>query len=168
MASTFAYGLRAGASVPLLITLNVVAILIDMMLFFAPTYVLSDRLHAMLRARMSGSYDRGLEIVGRVGALRTATALAFILPSVVAMITVGLLRLQFWRAALGIFIGSSVYVVIPLLIAVPLSAALPPYLLSLLPWSPPVIGVVLIAVWLVRSSRHGGEAADTSKDGTAA
>jgi hypothetical protein len=159
MASSFAYGLRAGYPVPVLIAANCVAIVIDMTIFFGSTYLLSERLHDMLRRRLSEYYDRGHGYAERLGALRTSTILAFVLPSVIAMITVGLLRLQFWRAATGLLIGSAVYVVIPLLIAVPLAKALPPFLLTFLPWAPPIIGVVLVAIWLIRA-RPGTRGAD--------
>jgi hypothetical protein len=168
MASSFAYGLKAGYSVPVLIAANCVAIVIDMTIFFGSTYFLSERLHGVLRRRLSEYYDRGHGYAERMGALRTATILAFVLPSVIAMITVGLLRLQFWRAAGGLLIGCAVFVVTPLLIAVPLADALPSFLVTFLPWAPPIIGVLFVVVWLIRAGTRDKRADEPGGTGSAA
>lgn len=155
MVSAFAYGLKTNVAVPWLIALNTIAVTIDIGLFFVPTYFLSDRLHSSLQRRMGDYYQRGVNIVNLVGAFRTATAMAFVMPSVAAMIVVGLLRLSFWRAVTGLFVGSVVYVVVPLLIALPLASTLPAYLLPLLRWTAPVIMLTLVLVSIARSRWKG-------------
>lgn len=150
MVSTFTFGVRSGAGVPLLVAVNTAAVITDLLLFFLPTYFLSGRLHAMLVRRFQARYDKGRSIVSRFGAFRTATVLGFVMPSVAAMIVIGLLRLSFWRGLAGLFIGSCAYVVLPLLVALPLSAALPSFLLPALQWVAPALVVGLILVTLIR------------------
>lgn len=151
MVSTFAYGLKTGMTPLGLVLVNTGAVITDMALFFVPAYILADRLHTFLQTRLASYYARATGLVGRVGVFRTSLALAFVLPSVAAMLVVGLLRLDFWRAALGLLIGSAVYVVIPLLLALPLANVLPAYLVPLLRWVAPVLAVIVIVASLARS-----------------
>jgi hypothetical protein len=155
MVSAFAYGLKTDVAVGWLIALNTVAVTIDIALFFIPTFFLSDRLHNSIQERMGDYYDRGVNIVKLMGAFRTATAMAFVMPSVAAMIVVGLLRLSFWRALAGLFVGSVTYVVVPLLIALPLASTLPAYLLPLLRWTAPAILLALVLLSLLRAGWRG-------------
>jgi hypothetical protein len=159
MTSAFAYGLKTGVSVPWLVGMNTLAVVVDLAVFFLPTYLLSGRIHGALSRRMGRHYERGARIVERLGAFRTATALAFVMPSVAAMITIGLLRLQFSRALGGLFLGSVAYVIIPLLVAIPLAATVPGYLLPLLRWTAPAIALTLIVLSLARAGWKGLRAA---------
>ncbi len=164
MVSAFAYGLKTDVAVGWLIALNTLAVTIDIALFFIPTFFLSDRLHNSIQERMGDYYDRGVNIVKLMGAFRTATAMAFVMPSVAAMIVVGLLRLSFWRALAGLFVGSVAYVVVPLLIALPLASTLPAYLLPLLRWTAPAILLALVLLSLVRAGWRGLGRADSGAD----
>jgi len=164
MVSAFAYGLKTDVAVGWLIALNTLAVTIDIALFFIPTFFLSDRLHNSIQERMEDYYDRGIKIVKLMGAFRTATAMAFVMPSVAAMIVVGLLRLSFWRALAGLFVGSVAYVVVPLLIALPLASTLPAYLLPLLRWTAPAILLALVLLSLVRAGWRGLGRADSGAD----
>jgi hypothetical protein len=160
MVSAFAYGLKTNVAVPWLVALNTIAVTIDIGLFFVPTYFLSDRLHNSLQRRMGDYYQRGVNIVKVLGAFRTATAMAFVMPSVAAMIVVGLLRQSFWRAISGLFVGSVVYVAVPLLIALPLASTLPAYLLPLLRWTAPAILLILVLISLVKTGWKGYQLRD--------
>lgn len=153
MVSTFTYGLKAGMTVPGLVAANTAAIFTDLGLFFLPTYVFSDRLHGLFEPRYQRRYDQVIRLVDRIGVFRTVTALAFVMPSVAAMISVGLLRLAFWRALAGLVIGSSLYVVIPLLLALPLAASLPAFLVPALQWAAPILALVFILFSLLRARR---------------
>lgn len=156
MISALTFGAREGVSVPVLVAVNTAAVLTDLVLFFMPTYFLSRRLHAMLIDRFQERYDQGRAAVAHFGALRTAAMLGFVMPSVAAMVVVGLLRLSFWRALAGLFLGSSIYVVLPLLVALPLSSALPAFVIPILPWVAPALAAVLIVYAVIRASfrRH--------------
>lgn len=150
MVSAFTYGLRAGASAPLLVFVNTAAVLTDLIVFFLPTRLLSGHLHGALIARFRYRYDTGVRLVTRFGAFRTALALAFVMPSVAAMIVVGLLPLSFWRALSGLFLGSTIYVVLPLLVALPLAPVLPGFILPVLPWIAPSLALLVVVIALVR------------------
>jgi membrane protein DedA with SNARE-associated domain len=167
MVSAFTYGLKIGVTAPWLVLLNTLAVSIEIAAFYVPTYLLSDRLHDSLQRRMGPHYDRGARIVERLGAFQTAVAMGFVMPSSAAMIVVGLLRLNFWRALVGLFIGSATYVVIPLLIALPLASTLPAEVLPLLQWTAPAIAAVVIIVSLVHagwksSKRNDADAPEPS------
>ncbi|MBV9278448.1 MAG: hypothetical protein JOZ41_00045 [Chloroflexi bacterium] len=151
MISAFTYGLEGGATTPILVATNTAAVLTDLVIFFLPTHVLAQRLHRVLASRLQDRYDQGSRLVEKVGAFRSATAMGFVMPSVVAMIVVGLLRLSFWRALAGLFLGSAVYVVIPLLIALPLASSLPRWVVPILPWVAPTLAVVIVAASVIRA-----------------
>jgi hypothetical protein len=150
MVTTFTYGLEAGLAVPTLILANNAAILTDLGLFFLPAYVLSDRLHAFFERHYGRYYEQAARLVDRIGVFQTSVALAFVMPSVLAMLSIGLLRLAFWRALAGLFIGSALYVVIPLVLALPLAASLPPVVTSALPWFTPALAIVVIVFTVLR------------------
>jgi hypothetical protein len=150
MVSTFTYSLKAGAAWPVLVLVNTIAVATDLMIFFLPTHFLSGRLHKLLTVRFQSRYDTGMNFVVRFGAFRTATFLGFVMPSVAAMIVVGLLRLPFRRALAGLFVGSVAYVAVPLLVALPLAPIFPHFLLPLLPWVAPSIAILLVSVALYR------------------
>lgn len=151
MVSTFTYALKAGLTVPALVATNTAAVLTDLGLFFLPAYVLSDRLHGFFERRYHTYYDRAVRLVDQIGVFRTAAALAFVMPSVAAMVSVGLLRLAFWRGLAGLLIGSALYVVIPLLLALPLAASLPAFLVPALQWVGPILAVAIILIFLLRA-----------------
>jgi hypothetical protein len=151
MISTLTYGLRAGVNAWLLVLVNTLAVSTDLCLFFVPVHFLSRRLHDALVSRFQERYDTGVRAVERFGPFRTATALGFVMPSVAAMIVVGLLRLSFWRALAGLFVGSAVYIAIPLLIALPLSSAIPSFILPVLQWVPLSLVVVIVLIAVARS-----------------
>lgn len=151
MVSTFTYGTRAGLSIPVLIAANTAAVLTDLALFFLPAYLLASRLHAHFEARYTGSYARITRLVERIGVFQAATALAFVMPSVAAMLCMGVLRIAFWPAFAGLLFGSTVYVVIPLVVALPLAAALPSFAVPALQWVGPVLAVGFVAYSLLRS-----------------
>ncbi|GAC1471446.1 MAG: hypothetical protein NVS2B16_12290 [Chloroflexota bacterium] len=150
MVSAFTYSLKAGAGTPLLVVVNTIAVVTDLLIFFVPIHFLSQRLHDRLIARFQERYDTGMSLVSRFGAFRTATVVAFVMPSVAAMIVVGLLRLSFWRALAGLFAGSAAYVVLPLLIALPLASRLPRFIVPVLPWMSPVLALAIVIVALFR------------------
>jgi hypothetical protein len=150
MVSAFTYGIKAGVGDLVLVVINTLAVITDLALFFLPTYFLSQRLHDMLIARFRDRYETGVRTVSRYGAFRTAAVLGFVMPSVVAMIVVGLLRLSFWRGLSGLFVGSAVYVAIPLVIALPLASTLPGFLLPVLQWAAPALFLAYLAVIFVR------------------
>lgn len=150
MVSTFTYGLKVGAGPPLLVLVNTVAVITDLAVFFVPVHFVSQTLHDAMIVRFQRRYDTGMSIVARFGAFRTALALGFVMPSVAAMIVVGLLRLSFWRALGGLFVGSVLYVIVPLLVALPLASSLPSFVLPALPWVAPGLAVVLVVVALIR------------------
>ena len=160
MVSAFTYGLKIGVTPPWLVLLNTLAVSLEIVAFYVPTYFLSDRLHDSLQRRMGPHYDRGARIVERLGAFQTAVALGFVMPSSAAMIVLGLLRLNFWRALIGLFVGSTTYVAIPLLIALPLASTLPAQVLPLLQWTAPVIAAIVIIVALVRAAWKGSRRKD--------
>jgi len=151
MAAAFTYGLRAGASTPLLVVTDTAAVLTDLLLFFVPAYFFSDRLRTLLSPKLQERYVRATQTITRVGAFRAAIAMAFIPPSVIAMTIVGLLHLSFWRTMAGLFVGSSAYVVVPLVLALPLAAALPSFLLPVLPWTAPALAVLIVLIFLIRA-----------------
>jgi membrane protein DedA with SNARE-associated domain len=151
MVSTFTYGYRTGLTAPALVAANTAAVLTDLVLFFLPAYLLSDRLHDRLERRFGDYYRRITRLVDRIGVFRTAAAMAFVMPSVAAMLCIGLLRLAFWRGLAGLFIGSALYVVIPLVLALPLAASVPNFLLPFLPWIAPILAIVVILLSLLRS-----------------
>lgn len=157
MTSTFTYGLKTGLNPPELVLANTAAVLTDLALFFLPAYFLAERLHGYFERRFRNYYTRILKLVSRIGVFRAATAMAFVLPSVAAMLSFGLLRLAFWRGLVGLFIGSVLYVAIPLLLALPLAASLPVFLLPLLSWVAPALAVVIIVVSLLRSRNRGAD-----------
>jgi len=150
MISTFTYGIKAGVADFLLVIINTAAVITDLGLFFVPVYFLSRRLHDMLVSRFRDRYETGVRTVNRFGAFRTSAVLGFVMPSVAAMIVVGLLRLSFWRSLAGLFVGSAVYVVLPLVIALPLASTLPAFLLPLLQWTAPAVFALYLLVSLVR------------------
>jgi len=154
MVSTFIYGLKAGMTPPALVAANSAAVVTDLGLFFLPAYVLSARLHGFFERRYQRYYDRTIRLVDRIGVFPTATALAFVMPSVVAMVSVGLLRLAFWRGVAGLLIGSMLYVAIPLVLALPLAATLPAFVVPALKWVTPVLALVVILVPLLRAWRQ--------------
>jgi hypothetical protein len=160
MVSSFTYALKAGVSWPLLVLVNTIALATDLVIFFLPTHFLSARLHKVLTARFQNRYDTGMNYVVRFGAFKTATFLGFVMPSVAAMIVVGLLRLPFRRALAGLFVGSAVYVIVPLLVALPLAPIFPHFLLPLLPWVAPTIAIffVLVALYRLRYGQHKPQA----------
>ena len=151
MISTFTYALKAGMPPVGLILLNSLAIFTDLLLFFLPAHILADRLHNYFQRRFQQYYDRAASMTRRIGVFRTSFALAFVLPSVAAMLVVGLLRLTFWRAMAGLFIGSAIYVVIPLLLAVPLADTLPAYVVPGLRWVAPALAVVVVVLSVARA-----------------
>jgi hypothetical protein len=151
MISTLTYGLKAGVNPWILVLVNTAAVLTDICVFFVPIHFLSRRLHDALVSRFQERYDTGLRAVKRFGPFRTATALGFVMPSVAAMIVVALLRLSFWRALAGLFVGSVAYVAIPLVIALPLSSALPPFILPVLQWVPLSIVLIIVLLSIARS-----------------
>jgi membrane protein DedA with SNARE-associated domain len=157
MVSTFTYGLEAGLTVPTLILTNNAAIVTDLGLFFLPAYAFSERLHAFFQRHYGRYYDQANRLVDRIGVFQTSVALAFVMPSVLAMLSIGLLRLAFWRALAGLFIGSALYVVIPLVLALPLAASLPPAVTSALPWLTPALAVVVILILVLRGRRSPEE-----------
>ena len=167
MISTFTYGLNAGAGAPLLVLVNTAAVITDILLFFVPIHFLSQPLHDSLIARFQRRYDTGMRIVERFGAFRTAVALGFVMPSVAAMIVVGLLRLSFWRALAGLLVGSVVYVIVPLLVALPLAPALPRFLVPALPWVAPALGLILVLYTFLRwrFGKHGRRTETTASSG---
>lgn len=144
MASAFAYGLKIGVAPGWLIALNTLAVGVDIALFFLPAYLLSHRLHGVLRRRVGRQYDRGAALVLRLGPFRTATLMAFVMPSTAAMIAAGLLRLPLRHAAAGLFVGGAVYVAVPLVIALPIAHAVPVALLPLLRWTAPALVLLLV------------------------
>jgi hypothetical protein len=150
MISTFTYGLKNGVSSPVLIIVNTAAVITDLLLFFVPVHFLSQRLHDALVARFRERYDTGTRIVAHFGAFRTAAALGFVMPSIAAMIVVGLLRLPFRHALAGLFAGSAVYVALPLIIALPLASFLPRSVLPFLPWIPLGLAFLFVLVALIR------------------
>jgi hypothetical protein len=150
MISAFTYGLKAGAGAALLVAVNTAAVITDLILFFLPTYSFAERLHELLRSRFQDRYDTGVRFVARFGAFRASTAMGFVMPSVAAMIIVGALRLSFWRSMAGLFVGSAIYVVVPLLIAEPLAPILPRFLIPILPWIAPSIAIFFIALGVLR------------------
>ena len=150
MVSTFTYGIKAGTPDPVLVGINTAAVITDLALFFIPIYFLSGRLHRTLIARFQNHYETGVRTVSRFGAFPTSAVLGFVMPSVAAMIVVGLLRLSFWRSLAGLFVGSAVYVVLPLLVALPLAATLPRFLLPLLQWTAPVVVALYVLISLAR------------------
>ena len=150
MISAFTYGLKVGASAVLLVAVNTAAVVTDLILFFLPTYGFAERLHELLRSRFQDRYDTGVRFVARFGAFRASTAMGFVMPSVAAMIIVGALRLSFWRSMAGLFVGSAIYVVVPLLVAEPLAPILPRFLIPILPWIAPGIAIFFIALGLLR------------------
>jgi branched-subunit amino acid transport protein AzlD len=150
MVSTFTYALKTGASWPLLALVNTIAVATDLVIFFLPTHFLSARLHTALTARFQNRYDTGMNYVIRFGAFKTAFLLGFVMPSVAAMIVVGLLHLPFRRALAGLFLGSAVYVVVPLGVALPLAPIFPRFLLPLLPWIGPGAAILFLLVALYR------------------
>lgn len=151
MVSTFTYAIKAGMSPLALVVVNTLAVFTDLVLFFLPAYILADRLHEYFKKSFQQYYDRAMRLVIRMGVFRTSVALAVILPSVAAMFIVGLLRLAFWRALIGLFIGSAIYVIVPLLLALPLAAALPAYVVPALRWVAPGLAVLVIVSSLVRA-----------------
>jgi hypothetical protein len=155
MVSTFTYALKAGMTPFALVVVNTGAVLTDLVLFFLPAYILADRLHAFFEKRFQQYYDRAMRLVGRMGVFGTSVALAFVLPSVAAMLVVGLLRLAFWRGSIGLFIGSAVFVFIPLLLALPLAATLPAFVVPALRWVAPALAVLAIVSSLARARRTG-------------
>lgn len=160
MVSAFTYGLRQGATTPVLVLANTAAVLTDLLLFFVPAYYFADRLHTVLAPRYGNRYEQATRIVHRMGEFRMATAMAFVPPSVIAMVIVGLLRLSFWRTFGGLFLGSASYVAVPLLLSLPLAATIPSFLLPVLPWIAPALAVILVVVfgvrlwWSNRAVRH--------------
>lgn len=154
MVSTFTYGLKAGMPVPGLVAANTAAILTDLALFFLPAYVFSERLHSHFELRYQGRYDQAIRLVDRIGVLCTSAAMAFIMPSVAAMVTVGLLRLSFWRGLAGLFIGTGIYVIVPLLLALPLAATLPAFVVPALEWVAPALAMAIILLSLFRARKH--------------
>jgi membrane protein DedA with SNARE-associated domain len=157
MVSTFTYGLKAGLAVPTLVLANSAAILTDLALFFLPAYALAERLRAFFERHYGRYYDQATRLVDRIGVFQTSVALAFVMPSVLAMLSIGLLRLAFWRALAGLFIGSALYVVIPLVLALPLAASLPPVVTSALPWVTPALAIVVILLTLLRARKRSSE-----------
>ena len=159
MISTFTYALKAGMPPIGLVVLNTLAVFTDLLLFFLPAYVLADRLHDYFQRRFQEYYDRAAALTLRVGVFRTSFALAFVLPSVAAMLVVGLLRLTFWRAMAGLFLGSALYVVIPMLLAVPLADSLPAYVVPGLRWVAPILAVLVVVSAVARAQfgRHATE-----------
>lgn len=155
MISTFTYGLKAGMSSVFLAGLNTAAVITDLGLFFLPSYLLSERLHTFFERRYERYYQQARRLSTHIGVFRTSTVLAFVMPSVAAMIVVGLLRLAFWRALAGLFIGSAVYVVIPLLLALPLAATLPTFVVPVLRWIAPAIALLLVLSSIARSWSRG-------------
>jgi hypothetical protein len=151
MLSTFVYGTKEGASNLDLVAMNTAAIVTDLLIFFVPVHFLGPRLQGMLVARFQKRYETGREAVRRFGEFRTAAVLGLIMPSVAGMIVVGLLRLSFWRGLAGLFVGSAISVVLPLLIALPLSSTLPGFLLPLLPWTAPTMLVLYLLGSMARS-----------------
>jgi hypothetical protein len=150
MVSAFTYGIKAGTPDLVLVAINTAAVITDLALFFVPIYFLSGRLHQMLVSRFETRYETGVRTVSRFGAFRTSTVLGFVMPSVAAMIVVGLLRLSFWRSLTGLFVGSAVYVVLPLLVALPLAATLPRFLLPVLQWTAPALVALYVLLSLAR------------------
>jgi hypothetical protein len=150
MLSTFVYGLKEGAGNLDLLAINTTAIVTDLLLFFLPIHFLCPRLHDALVSRSEKGYKTGRATVRRFGDFRTAAVLGLVLPSVTGMIVVGLLRLSFWRALGGLFVGSAVSVVLPLLIALPLASTLPRYLLPALQWTAPTLMALYLLVSIVR------------------
>lgn len=150
MVSAFTYGIKQGATAPVLILTNTAAVLTDLLLFFVPAYFFADRLRTVLAPRYGNRYEQATNIVHRMGEFRMATAMAFVPPSVVAMVIVGLLRLSFWRTFGGLFLGSAAYVTVPLLLSLPLAATIPTFLLPVLPWIAPALAVILILVFGIR------------------
>jgi hypothetical protein len=150
MVSTFTYGIKAGVTALALIGINTAAVVTDLAIFFVPIYFLSRPLHAMLVSRFQDRYDTGVRTVNRFGAFWTSAVLGFVMPSVAAMIVVGLLRLGFWKSLGGLFAGSAIYVVLPLLVAEPLASTLPSFLLPLLQWTAPAIVAIYVIIILVR------------------
>lgn len=165
MGAAFAYGVRHGVSVPVLATIDMAAVLTDLALVFLPVHFMSQRLHDLLIPHVQERYTKGQSIVSRRGAFFTAAVAGFVMPSVSGMIVVGLLRLPLWRALLGLFAGSTVYAVIPLLVALPLASALPAALISALSWAAPVLAGLFILVSLVRWLRTRHEAGPQSLTG---
>ncbi|MGI8827699.1 MAG: hypothetical protein ACR2JC_19120 [Chloroflexota bacterium] len=150
MVSVFTYGLRAGAGAPLLVGVNTAAVATDLILFFVPAHLLSQRLEAKFGSKLHHYHDMASRFVARFGSFRASLALAYVLPSVAAMIVIGVLRLSFWRALAGLFLGSTIYVVPPLLLSAPLAPILPAFVVPLLPWVAPSLAVAVILVYLVR------------------
>ncbi|GAC1443871.1 MAG: hypothetical protein NVSMB52_02660 [Chloroflexota bacterium] len=150
MVSTFTYGLRAGIGAPMIVLANTIAVVTDLALFFLPTYFLSNNLHNVLERRFADRYQQGSRMVQRVGAFPAATAIAFVMPSVAAMVVVGLLRLDFRQALAGLFLGSAVYVVVPLALAEPLSKVIPSAIVPFLVWIGPGLAVTIVVALLFR------------------
>ncbi len=167
MISTFTYGLKAGATTLLLVLVNTAAVITDLIIFFLPVHFLSHRLHDALVRRFQHRYETGISVVNRFGAFRTAAVLGFVMPSVAAMVVVGLLRLSFWRALAGLFLGSVVYVILPLLVALPLAPVIPAFLVPLLQWVAPALAVIFILVTVFRMflDRHRGQHASEKTSG---
>ncbi len=162
MVSTFTYGLRAGATSLLLVLVNTAAVITDLLIFFVPIHFLSSGMQRRLVGRFRDRYDTGQQYVERFGAFRTSAVLGFVMPSVAAMVVVALLRLSFWRALAGLFLGSAIYVALPLIIALPLAASLPKFVVPLLPWAAPVLLVLFLllagirALWKARTEPSKG------------
>jgi hypothetical protein len=156
MVSTFTLGIKAGVGKTVLAGIDAAAVITDLGVFFLPCYFLARSPHARLLVRLRDRYETAVRPVARFGTFWTAAIAAFAMPSVSAMIIIGLLRLPFWRAFGGLLAGSAAYAALPLLVASPIASVLPGYLVPALQWTVPALVVLylLVAVARWRISEH--------------